>query len=65
MSTLKEISISGYWNEFPEIMQALILGLATVKSPNKISLMSLANACMHWNVDPDALPGSATIGLLV
>ena len=40
MPTLKEISIDGYWDEFPDIVQALILGLATVKSLTRISLGS-------------------------
>ena len=43
MSTLKEISIDGYWEEFPEIKHALVLGLEeqkAIKSLNKISLGS-------------------------
>lgn len=38
MATLKEISINGEWHRYPDIVQALILGLATAKSLTRVSL---------------------------
>ena len=56
MPTLEEISIDGYWEDYPDIVQALILGLPTVKSLNRISLGSYSTKCNErdhveiWNL---------------
>lgn len=50
MPTLKEVSIDCYWDDNPDIMQALILGLPTIKYLNKISLGSYPPSAMRATI---------------
>ena len=65
------MDVSGLWdlneNKIEELLYLLVFGVLEVKydldrTGKKID--KSGKKYMHWNVPPDALPGSATIGLL-
>ena len=44
----------------------VFVGVLEVKDGlDRTGMKKTAKNCMHWNVTPDTLPGSATIGPLV
>ena len=70
MFTAELMDVSGLWDPNEKKVKELLYLLVYVWSPRSEGWPRYENIdkngknFMYWNVSPDALPGSATIGLL-